>query len=240
MRSASAPGLAALLVVASSVGLGACASAPTDVVEGRLRECGILSAGEVGPYTLSGIYAPDDCYARCLAAASCEALEASVCRTELELLLTCDAQCAFPCDDGILIGPERVCDGFAQCMDGTDEAGCDYPLACDDGTRRPGARCDGSWNCADGSDERDCPGSSGRQIACGDGSGFYYDWYRCDGSRSCANGADEVGCPTYVCADARVLTYRENGISPRCDGYAQCWDGSDEAGCALLQPQCSP
>jgi hypothetical protein len=226
------------LTFAFCAALGACAPAQGDVLASRLRECGVLSSGEVGRYVLSGLYAPDACYERCLAEASCEQLETGLCRTMLELLVACDERCAFRCDDGSLVGPDRLCDGVRQCMEGEDERDCEFDLVCNDGSRVPGARCDGGWNCPDGSDEQACPGQTG--IACGDGSGFYYDWYRCDGYSTCANGADEAGCPSFDCSDGSTVTYRNDASDPRCNGYMQCRDGSDETDCATLTLVCSP
>lgn len=204
------------------------------VLSPRLRECGLLSAGAIGPYTLSGIYAPNACYEGCLAEASCEALEDGLCRTMLDLLIACDERCAFHCDDGGLLGPERVCDGSPQCMGGEDEEGCAFDLVCSNGARVAGARCDGAWNCPDGSDESGCS----QMFECTDGSRSLYSWQRCDGSPTCRNGSDELGCPSWVCADGQRLTFRERESSPRCNGYAQCADGSDERGCATLTVQC--
>ena len=237
-RSRLTPRISLGLTLALCAGLGACAPAQGDVLVSRLRECGVLSSGEIGPYVLSGLYAPDACYERCLAEASCERLETGLCRTMLDLLVACDERCAFRCDDGSLLGPERVCDGARQCMEGEDERDCDFDLVCNDGSRVPGARCDGAWNCPDGSDEQACPGRTG--IDCGDRSGTYYDWQRCDGYRSCGNGADEAGCPSFVCGDGSTVTYRDGASGPRCDGYAQCGDGSDERSCARLTLVCSP
>jgi hypothetical protein len=214
--------------------------APTEagaVLAPRLRECGLLSSGTIGPYTLSGIYAPNACYEGCLAEASCEALEDGLCRTMLDLLVACDERCAFRCDDGGLLGPERLCDGAMQCMGGEDEEGCAFDLVCTDGSRVPGARCDGGWNCPDGSDEAGCPPSSG-YFECTDRSGTLYTWQRCDGTPSCSDGSDETGCPSWICESGQRLTYREREASPRCNGYPQCTDASDERNCAALTVRC--
>jgi hypothetical protein len=194
----------------------------------------MLSAGVIGPYTLSGIYVPNACYEGCLAEASCEQLEDGLCGTMLDLLIACDERCAFRCDDGGLLGPERVCDGAMQCMGGEDEEGCQFDLVCNDGRRVPGARCDGAWNCPDGSDESGCS----QMFECTDGSGTLSAWQRCDGTPTCRNGSDEEGCPTWVCANGQRFTFRERDTSPRCNSYAQCADGSDEQGCAMLTVQC--
>lgn len=226
----------ALGISSGPVALGACAPAQGEQLTARLRECGLLGVGRIGPYTLSGVYAPDACYEACLAEARCEDLEASLCRASLALLLGCDDRCAFRCDDGGLVGPERVCDGSRQCMGGEDEAGCDFDLVCADGSRVPGARCDGGWNCPDGSDEAGCPSPI---TICGDGSGSYYPSDRCDGYPRCLDREDERGCPTHVCADGVAITHRAEQ-SPVCNGYAQCRDGSDETGCAQLTLRCAP
>lgn len=216
----------------------ACAPAEdrgSSVLADRLRACGLVSAGDLGPSTLSQIYAPDACYARCLAEASCERLEAGLCRSMLDLLVACDERCAFRCEDGGLIGVERVCDGASQCMGGEDEVGCHFDLVCANGARVPGARCDGAWNCPDGSDETGCPSQPSQ---CADGSGYLYPWQYCDGVASCRDGSDEAGCPSFPCADGRTITYRDQQGTPRCNGYVQCADGSDELGCARLTLTC--
>ena len=229
---------AALAVALFPIVTAGCAPTEGAALTARLRECNLLSAGALGPYTLSGLYAPNECYEHCLASASCEQLEEGLCRTMLELLIACDEQCAFRCDDGGLLGPERVCDGAMQCMGGEDEADCHFDLVCRDGTRVPGAGCDGGWNCSDGSDEAGCPSSSG-YFACADGGGMLYEWQRCDGTPTCGDGSDEAGCPSWICESGQRLTYREREASPRCNSYPQCADGSDERGCAMWTLQCT-
>lgn len=156
-------------------------------VEDRLRACGFASEGSLPALPLYD----DACYRACFAGASCEALDAALCRTDVSLLIECDQQCAPRCDDGALIAPHQVCNGFSDCADDSDEQGC-TPYVCADGqelgSRRP--RCDGWPDCADESDEEGCP-----RIVCGDGTELRPS-HRCDGYEACADGADEAGCAT--------------------------------------------
>jgi hypothetical protein len=223
----------ALFVSVCAFGMG-CTNG--GVLAERLRTCGLLSEGETGLRSLGSIYAPDACYRDCLAEAPCEALEQALCRSELELLVACDQRCAFRCADGSLLAVERRCDGFAQCADGGDEAGCPGwgEIACDSGSPVMGARCDWVYQCPDGSDERDC----GHYPTC-DGGRTYSVWDRCNGYRSCTDGADEAGCPQLVCDDGTTFAIPE-GATPRCDGWSQCPDGTDERDCASLTLNCSP
>ena len=217
--------------LAAAAAVTGCASEHA-ALAARLETCGLLTEGQRGTRTLSAIYAPDDCYDQCLAEASCAELEQALCRSSVSLLVRCDEQCAFRCEDGGLLGPERVCDGSPQCMGGEDERDCNFPLVCRDGSRVPGARCDGAWNCGDGSDEEGCSAQM-----C-DGARWLNPWERCDGFENCSDGADERGCPTHTCGDGRTVTYRSASEHPVCNGWAQCGDGSDERDCAQLMFMC--
>jgi hypothetical protein len=223
-------------LVAVLGGLAGCEAQHGALLADRLRECALLTEGELGTALANGgVYAPDECYERCLARASCAEIEDSLCRTSVSLLVACDQECAFRCDDGGLIGVEHVCDGYAQCMGREDEEGCDFALVCGDGTHVPGARCDGAWNCPDGSDENGC---SVAAFPCDDGRGTYSRWQQCDGYLSCPDGSDEHGCPSHRCANGQVLTYGVGRAGPRCDGWSQCGDGSDELDCARVTLTC--
>ena len=201
-RSVSSFALTGLSLGAIFLG---CACSGSELQE-RLVECAILSEGPIAALPL---YAPSDCYENCLAAASCNSLEEAICRTETELLRTCDARCAFACAEGSLLGIERVCDGNEDCEGGDDERGC-LMFTCGDGREILSTyRCDGGRQCGDGSDEVDCSAERCR----------LYPW------------AD--GCPEFQCADGGTAR-----TDARCNGYAQCEDESDEAGCGEVLLMC--
>ena len=184
--------LARSAVYAALLCLAGCHAALTD----RLDECGLATEGEHGPRLTRSFYAPSECYERCLASASCEALRATVCENAIALRLECDERCAYRCRDGTLVGLERVCDGAANCAGGEDEAGC--ATAGTPGTVRggdgsllsEGSACNGTRDCADGSDELGC-----YEHPCADGTRVRSRRpARCDGDWQCADGSDEEGC----------------------------------------------
>jgi len=178
---------------AAVLAIGCTSAAP---LQSRLAACELITEGDLPRLPL---YAPDACYERCLAAASCEQLEAALCRSDVSLLVACDQECAFACDDGGLVAVEAVCDGTAQCAGGEDEAECPV-YVCDDGTEIGAGRhrCNGWAACPDGSDEAGCPEPD--PYVCDDGERVY-PTARCDGFAACRDGSDEVGCaePTWTC-----------------------------------------
>lgn len=172
---------------------------------GTLRECAILSEGEVSELPF---YAPTECYESCYAEASCEELQAALCRTSVALFQGCDERCAFRCGDDSLIAVEQWCDGVDNCADESDELGCGV-YTCDDGTTLYGShRCDGAARCPDRSDELGCP-------------------------LNCDVVYPPAACPGVECADGTMVS-----AGSRCNGRVQCPDGSDEVGCAELTFMC--
>jgi hypothetical protein len=75
-----------------------------------------------------------------------------------EWLQRCWAKCQerLTCADGESVPAAFVCDGSADCADGSDERKCAYHT-CESGQPvRSDARCDGYAHCTDGSDEEGC------------------------------------------------------------------------------------
>jgi hypothetical protein len=136
--------------------------------------------------------AEDRCQGECIVTASCDVLSDLLCGVSLPpSLLQCVAQCEpppFRCADGQMVDSDYRCDGYSDCGDGSDEAGCPM-LTCGDGSQVSEAfRCDGHPNCADGADEAGCPTEP--VFDCGDGTTIPKS-FECDGDLDCPNGADE-------------------------------------------------
>jgi suppressor of tumorigenicity protein 14 len=97
----------------------------------------------------------------------------------------------FTCGSGEQVKASDKCDGYEDCSDASDEAGC-ATFACADGSSTIPVKdkCDAFEDCSDGSDEVGCT----NLFECGDGEKVLVT-DKCDGHEHCSNGADEAGCP---------------------------------------------
>jgi hypothetical protein len=175
----------------TSTGTSFCASSAA-----KLRSCGLLSPGVLRCEEPQD--AEEQCIINCLNRASCADLRTVVCPTTAgpsSALLDCASNCVpteFRCADGTTLDASSRCDGFPECSDGSDEAGCPT-VACGDGTTVPESfQCDGYADCSNGSDESACP-----TFACANGETVPVEW-KCDGAPDCSDGSDEAGCPEFA------------------------------------------
>uniref|UniRef100_A0A672I1X7 Fibronectin type-III domain-containing protein n=1 Tax=Salarias fasciatus TaxID=181472 RepID=A0A672I1X7_SALFA len=129
--------------------------------------------------------------------------------------ITC-APNRFHCGSGACIINTWVCDGYADCPDGSDELGC------------PTGAANGSVT----------PAPVPTQFLCRRPPRCIPDWQRCDGQIHCQDGSDEAHCPTrgpLVCVNGTRCSDGEACVldSERCDGFLDCSDHSDEDDCTL-------
>jgi low-density lipoprotein receptor-related protein 1 (alpha-2-macroglobulin receptor) len=138
------------------------------------------------------------------------------------------------CDDSICIPLSWHCNGFADCLDHSDEYDCrESPPV------RPRSRVDASF-----------PGYQCRsdQFKCDNGECIPMSW-QCDGHSDCADQSDESKhCQLRECEKGEFRCNSTGRCIPRlwlCDGEADCLDGADEhrdQGCGVCLPehfQCS-
>ncbi|XP_021711656.1 very low-density lipoprotein receptor isoform X3 [Aedes aegypti] len=168
---------------------------------------------------------------------------------ELNSTLQCSER-QFRCNDGHCIHVSFVCDGEADCSDGSDEhsreckvteTNCsDDKFRCKSGRCIPKHwQCDGENDCSDGSDEdsekclnKTCPSN---EVMCKSGDRCIPRGWLCDREPDCPDGSDEKDCKSKVCSSEEFTCRSGTGtcipLAWMCDQNRDCPDGSDEMSC---------
>ncbi|XP_042276604.1 very low-density lipoprotein receptor isoform X1 [Thunnus maccoyii] len=154
-----------------------------------------------------------------------------------------------PCkDEAECVLYNHVCDGEADCRDGSDEEEClsvcePDQFQCAHGKKciEQSQVCDGVPQCQDRSDEMGCAKHmEGCAHQCDDKTRCIPNNFLCDGERDCLDGSDEANCAEEDCSDNEFKCTSGQCVSTtmRCDGHPDCRDRSDEESCTKA-PVCT-
>ncbi|NXN30325.1 ST14 protein, partial [Nycticryphes semicollaris] len=149
----------------------------------------------------------------------------------------------FTCNTGRCIDRSMRCDGWLDCVDGSDERSCtctDQQFKCQNGWCKPRFWvCDNVNDCGDNSDELQCS-CAADSFKCGSGKCIPKAQV-CDGKDDCGDGSDEGTCSknngVFATVPCKEYTYKcRSGLciskqNPECDGERDCEDNSDEDNC---------
>ncbi len=156
----------------------------------------------------------------------------------------CDEE-EFMCEASLVCIPELWrCDGDPDCLDESDEAGCDQVVCppglftCGNGQCQPARdRCDGFEDCANGRDEEDCPA----EPMCPDGAAYCNAVCAMEAVDPLPQGCPQPDCDCDLdCQDDSDPRVSYESFDPRaclvmefdCDDGAERFD--DDCGCGCL------
>ncbi len=183
-------------------------------------------------------------YADCIAQAGCDDAATQACNSAYfdvviecpepaeglnnQISVECLGETPFMCGSGEQVPESYKCDFESDCMDGSDEVGCDNAFMCMNGSViMLDYKCDGFLDCCEGdpecrdmSDEDGCP-----VFMCTNGE-VVPEQFKCNGDQDCEDGSDEENCPVFMCMDGQEIP-----LDWECDGEPDCEDGSDEVSC---------
>ncbi|XP_034547434.1 low-density lipoprotein receptor-related protein 2-like isoform X2 [Notolabrus celidotus] len=154
-----------------------------------------------------------------------------------------------PCNDNFeCVLYKHVCDGEADCKDGSDEGECSSTCETDQFLCAHGKKCielsqvcDGIPQCQDRSDELECAKHmDGCAHQCDNKSRCIPNSFLCDGERDCWDGSDEANCADEGCSATEYKCTSGQCVSATmlCDGHPDCRDRSDEESCPNA-PSCT-
>uniref|UniRef100_A0A8C8E510 Suppressor of tumorigenicity 14 protein homolog n=1 Tax=Otus sunia TaxID=257818 RepID=A0A8C8E510_9STRI len=142
----------------------------------------------------------------------------------------------FTCNTGRCIDRSMRCDGWLDCVDGSDERSCRRHQSVVVGRLEKWVLVCCSFVSGRGEGRETQPCCAADSFKCDSGK-CVPSAHKCDGKDDCGDGSDEGGCAARATVPCREYTYKcRSGHciskqNPECDGEQDCADNSDEDNC---------